>query len=148
MRKEVKILIAEDNNEHFELIKANLLEVDVHSEILHFADGQALFDFLFNAEKADTDEQAPPEYIVLTELKLPNVDGMQVLEKIKQDTQLKKIPVVILTATDDQDTIDRCYSLKCSTYIVKPEERPDFEDTIQSLGRFLSFVETAFIEKS
>jgi len=71
---------------------------------------------------------------------------VKVLEKIKQDMQLKKIPVVILTATDDQHTIDRCYNLGCSTYIVKPTEHRDFEETIQKLGCFLSVVETALIK--
>ena len=68
------------------------------------------------------------------------------LEKIKQDTQLKKIPVIILTATDDQHIIERCHNLGCSTYIVKPTEDQDFEETIRKLGFFLSVVEITSIK--
>ena len=142
MKKEVNILIADDNKQHFDLIRTNLLEAGIHNEMLHFADGQQLLDFLFNSDTELEDHCKPQKSMVLMELNLPNVDGLQILEKIKQDEQLKKVPVVIITATDDQDTIDRCFSLKCSSYIVKPAESQEFEETIQSFGRFLSVVET------
>ena len=146
MKKEADILIAEDNKEHFELIRKNLLRAGVCNEILHFADGQGILNFLFDMEKGLGGENNFHEYILLLNLNLPKVDGVKVLEKIKQDTQLKKIHVIILTATDDQDTIDRCYNLGCSTYIVKPTEHQDFEETVQKLGCFLSVVETTSIK--
>lgn len=142
MRKDVNILVAEGNPEHFDLIRTHLLEAGVHNEILHFADGRLLLDFVFNPDTGPESQCRPRESIVLTELNLPTIDGLQILEKIKQDEQLKKMPVIILTATDDQDTIDRCFSLNCSTYIVKPADPQEFEETIESFGRFLSVVET------
>ncbi|MHC5213047.1 MAG: response regulator [Planctomycetota bacterium] len=142
MKKEVNILIAESNKEHFDLVRTNLQEAGVHNEILHFADGQQLLDFLFNPDTGPENQCRPQESMVLTELNLLNVDGLQILERIKQDEQLKKMPVIILTTTDDQDTIDRCFSLKCSSYIIKPAESQEFEETIQSFARFLSVVET------
>ena len=142
MKKNVTILIAENNKEHFDLIRTNLLEAGVHNEILNFSDGQQLLDFLFNPDTGPESQCRPRESMVLTELNLPNIDGLQILEKIKRDDLLKKMPVIIFTATDDQDTIDRCFSLNCSTYIVKPETAQEFEETIENFGRFLSVVET------
>ena len=146
MKKEANILIVEDNKEHLELIRKNLLRAGVCNELLTFADGQEILNFLFDMDKGFEGEHNSHEYILLLDLNLPKVDGVKVLEKVKQDTQLKKIPVIILTATDDRHTIERCHNLGCSTYIVKPREHQDFEETIQKLGRFLAVVETTLIK--
>ncbi len=145
MKKETNILIAENNKEHFELIRKNLLRAGIFNEILNFADGQEILNFLFDIDKGFERQHNSHEYILFLNLNLSKVDGEKVLEKIKQDTQLKKIPVIILTATDDQHTIDRCYNLGCCTYIVKPADQRDFEETIQKLGCFLTVVETTLI---
>ncbi len=146
MTKQADILIVEDNKEHFELIRKNLLLAGVCNEIVNFADAQEILGFLFDMDEGFEGKHNSHEYILLLDLNLPKVDGVKVLEKIKQDMQLKKIPVIILTATDDRHTIDRCYNLGCSTYIVKPTEHRDFEETIQKLGCFLSVVETTLIK--
>jgi len=146
MKKETNILIAEDNKEHFELIRKNLLRAGLCNEMLNFADGKEILNFLFDMDKGFEGEHNSHEYILLLDLSIPKTDGVKVLEKIKQDAQLKKIPVIILTATDDQLTIERCHNLGCSTYIVKPTEHQDFEETIQKLGCFLAVVETTSIK--
>ena len=146
MKKEVDILVAEDNKKHFELIRENLLRAGVSNEMINFADGRAILDFLFDVDKSSEDELNSREYVILLNLDLPKVDGVKVLEEIKQDMQLKKIPVVILSASVDQDTIDRCHNLGCSTYLAKPARQQDFEGTIQKLGCFLSVIETTSIK--
>ncbi len=146
MKKEANILIAEDNKEHFELIRKNLLRAGVCNKMLNFTDGQEILSFLFDMDEGFEGEHNSREYILLLNLNLPKVDGVKVLEKIKQDMQLKKIPVIILTATDDRHTIERCHNLGCSTYIVKPARQQDFEETIQKLGCFLSVIETTSIK--
>ena len=145
MRKETNILIADDNKDHFELIRKNLLRAGVRNEIQNFADGRELLDFLFGTDKSLEGNHDTNEYILLLNLNLPKVDSVKVLEKIKQHKQLKMIPVIILAETDDQLTIDQCHNLGCSTYIVKPTNRQDFEETVQKLGHFLSIVETAIL---
>jgi len=145
MQKEVSILVAEGNNEHFELIRKRLLRTRISNRILNFTDGQEILDFLFNIHNEPEEEHKPQGYILFLELNLAKISGLQVLEKIKKDTRLKNIPVIVLTTTNDQDTIERCHDLGCSSYIIKPAERRDFEETIQKLGRFLSFVETTLI---
>ena len=144
--EEAKILIAEDNKEDFELIRKNLLLAGVHNEMLNFVNGQEVLDFLFDSDGQVKDEHDFQRYVLLLNLNLAKVEGLKVLEKIRDNMQLKKIPVVVLTATDDQDTIDRCYDLGCSTYIVKPTENSEFKGAIRKLGHFLSVIETTLIK--
>lgn len=145
MKKNDIILIAEDDKGHFELIRKNLLRAGINNKMLCLADGGEILDFLFDMDKGREGGYNNQEYILLLDLSIPGVDGVEVLEKIKQDTNLKKIPVIILTAADNPDIIERCHKLGCSTYIVKPAKDEDFEKTIQKIGHFLSVVEITSI---
>ena len=146
MKKETNILIAENNKEHFELIRENLLRAGVSNEMLNFTDGREILDFLFNMGEGSKGQYNCHEFVLFLNLDLPKVDGLKVLKKIKKNTDLKKIPVIIITTTDDPRTFEKCYNLGCSTYIVKPTDRRDFEETFQKLGGFLSFIETTLIK--
>lgn len=145
MKKNDVILIAEDDKGHFELIRKNLLRAGINNKMLCLADGREILDFLFDMDKGREGEYNNQEYILLLDLSIPGVDGIEVLEKIKQDTNLKKIPVIILTVSDNPDIVERCHKLGCSTYIVKPTKDEDFEKTIQKIGYFLSVVEITSI---
>jgi two-component system response regulator len=145
MRKDVAILVAENDEEHFELIRRNLLRAGIYNEILHLADGRETLDFLIKTSKGPTQEHKDHEYILLLDIRMAEVEGVEVLEKVKKDKQLSKIPVIILTAVDDPHTIGLCYNLGCNTYIVKSTEHEKFEETVQKLGHFLSVVEIASI---
>lgn len=147
MKKEGVILIAEDDEGHFELIKRSLQRAGVCNEILRLADGQETLDFLLI--RGDGPKREPDkEYLLLLDIRMPKVDGMEVLEKIKHNPELKKIPVIMLTATDDPQTIERCHSLGCSVYIVKPVEYEDFADAVRKVGLLLSVVEVPQISKT
>ena len=140
MNKEGVILIAEDDEGHFELIKRTLQRAGVCNEILRFADGQETLDFLFI--KGDGPKREPnKEYLLLMDIRMPKIGGVEVLEKVKQDSNLKKIPVIMLTTTDDPVTIEHCHDLGCSVYIVKPVEYEDFANAVHKIGLFLSVVE-------
>lgn len=145
MNKEGVILIAEDDEGHFELIKRSLQRAGVCNEILRFADGQETLDFLFvrgDGAKREHDK----EYLLLLDIRMPKIDGMEVLERVKKDPELKKIPVVMLTTTDDPRTIERCHNLGCSVYIVKPVEYQDFAEAVRKIGLLLSVVEVPQID--
>jgi CheY-like chemotaxis protein len=101
MKKEDVILIAENDKKHFELIRKNLLRAGIRNKMLCLADGQEILNFLFDMDNERKGEYYNQEYILLLDLSIPRIDGVEVLEKIKQDTKLKKIPVIILTAADD-----------------------------------------------
>jgi len=137
MNKNVVILIAEDDPGHVQLVKRNLWRNCVVNDILQFNDGQEILDFLFRRDnKRERDERC--YYFVLLDIRMPRVDGQEVLRQIKKDGELKKIPVIILTTTDKASEIDRYYRMGCSFYMVKPADYNKFMEAVESLGAFLS----------
>ena len=142
MKKDSIVLIAEQDEEHFDMIRNSLLRAGVDNQILHLTDGRQTLDYLMKIGPQSANQQ----YVLFVDVDLPEVGGVEVLEKIAEDGQLSKIPVIVLTAVDDPHTIDRCYNLGCSTYIVKPEKSEDFAESIQNIGVFLSVVETTSIK--
>jgi len=146
MERDGVVLIAEHNDEHFDTMKDNLLRAGVRNQILRLADGRQTLDYLFKISGQPASEHASQQYVLFIDVNLPDVGGVEVLEKIKADGQLSKIPVIVLTTVDDPHTIDRCYDLGCSTYVVKPAKNEDFAEIIQNIGSFLSVVETTSIK--
>ncbi len=146
MNKDGVILIAEQDHKHFDMMKQSLLRSGVSNKILHLADGRRTLDFLSDVTQPPDGEHKSRQYILFLDVDLPEVGGMEVLEKIKADEKLSKVPIIMLTATDDPQTIDRCYELGCSTYMVKLAENDDLEESIKKIGHFLSVVEIASIE--
>jgi CheY-like chemotaxis protein len=140
MKKEVVILVAEDDDGHFTLIKKNLVRSGLRNEILRFADGQETLDFLFPSNGTGSRKPHTP-YLMLLDIRMPRVDGVEVLARMKQDAELRKMPVIMLTTTDDPREIERCHRLGCSEYIVKPVEYEHFMDAVLKVGLFLSVVE-------
>ena len=143
------ILIAEDDAGHFQLIKKNLWLTCVDSDILQFKNGQEVLDFLF---KKDTEVylEGKKRYILLLDIRMSQVDGIEVLKRIKEDEELRKIPAIMLTTTSEASMIKQCYELGCSYYIVKPVNYYHFMEAVQNLGEFLSLgnMRLPFIKKS
>lgn len=137
MKKDIVILIAEDDAGHFQLIKKNLWLTCVDCDILQFKNGQEVLDFLF---KTDTGVylEDKKRYILLLDIRMPQVDGIEVLKRIKEDEELRKIPVIMLTTTSEAGMIKQCYELGCSYYMVKPVNYHHFMEAVQNLGEFLS----------
>jgi CheY-like chemotaxis protein len=147
MKKEVKILIAEDNNGHASLIRKNLRQVGIRNPINEFKDGQEILDFLFgNNKPLNCNREETESYLLLLNLKIPQIDGVEVLRRIKADEELKKISVIIITSTNDPSEVENCHRLGCSNYITKPIDYEDFADTIKKLGFFLLIVEMPTIK--
>jgi CheY-like chemotaxis protein len=140
MQKEVIILAVEDDPGHLRLLVNNLRRAGVENQILTFQDGQQIIDFLFSSN--DNDLRKPNRsYLLLLDIRMPKIDGIQVLERVKADEKLAKIPVIMLTTADDPKDIDRCYELGCNTYIVKPVDYDNFSNAVKKLGMFLSVIE-------
>ena len=140
MNKDVQILIAEDNEGHFSLIKKNLRRTGIQNKIVHFVDGQKTLDFLLREGKGPGKNFAQ-KYVLFLDIRMPKVDGLEVLKKIKSTPDLKKLPVVMLTTSNSPSDIDLCYDLGCSIYIVKPVEYENFSDALRKVGFFLSVIE-------
>lgn len=129
------ILIVDDDEGHAILIRENLEAAGLHNPIVHFRDGQAVLDFF---------AQRPPgsheSYLVLLDIRMPKLDGIEVLRRLKADDELSKLPVIMLTTTDDSREVERCYALGCSVYIQKPVDYDRFAEAIRRLGLFVPLV--------
>ena len=137
--KEVSILIVEDDAGHARLIEKNLKRAKISNRITRVENGQEALDFLLS-EGAFEGIERPSPLLVLLDLNMPVLDGYQVLERMKANPDTKKIPVVVLTTTDDAREVARCYQLGCSVYITKPVDYESFSEAIQQLGFFMSIV--------
>jgi CheY-like chemotaxis protein len=139
MKEEVVVLIAEDDEAHAALIQRNLKRAGVSSEQLRFSDGQQTLDFL--QRRGDWQRTPDTPYLLLLDIKMPKVDGVEVLRRVKLDPELKKLPVVMVTTTDDPREVERCHELGCSSYLSKPVEYEQFAEAVRRLGEFLAVVE-------
>jgi CheY-like chemotaxis protein len=136
---EVTILLVEDDPGHARLIEKNLRRANVTNKIDRAADGQQAVDYLF-CEGEHANKQHPSPLLVLLDLNMPVLDGYQVLERMKSDERTKRIPVIILTTTDDAREVARCYELGCNVYITKPVDYDQFSEAMRKLGLFLLVV--------
>jgi CheY-like chemotaxis protein len=139
MTKEVVILIADDDVGHARLIQKNLQRAGLHNPTEWFENGQDILDFLF--QKGTRVRSKDTSYLLLLDIRMPKVDGIEVLRQIKNDPELKKIPVLMLTTTDDPREVERCHGLGCNNYVVKPVDYDKFADAIKQLGMFISLVQ-------
>ncbi len=137
MNEETVILITEDDDGHADLLQKNLVRANLGNSVIRFSDGLELLDFLFNGEKCGKRKNGS-KYILLLDIQLPRMDGREVLRHIKKDGELKKIPVIMLTTTDDPREIDQCFALGCSSYITKPVGYDRFADVVGQIKHFLS----------
>ncbi len=138
MNNETILLIAEDDEGHARLIERNLLRAGIINRIEHFRDGEEILDFLFR--RGERVLEKSKAYVLLLDIRMPKYDGVQVLEQIKSDAVLRRIPVIMITTTDDPKEVDRCHDLGCSSYITKPIEYDAFIQCIRQLGFFLAVV--------
>jgi CheY-like chemotaxis protein len=140
MENKITIIIAEDDDGHALLIKRNLIRSGISNPILHFRDGEEVVNFFFNDPPPYLEEPGM-NYIILLDIKMPKIDGIEVLEKLKQNEELKKIPVIMITTTDNPKEIETCHKLGCNSYIVKPIDYVKFIEVVKRLGYFLEIVQ-------
>jgi CheY-like chemotaxis protein len=138
---EVVILIADDDDGHARLIEKNLERVGLRNRIQRFVDGQQILDFLFHRKSDGFPYNPAAAYLLLLDIRMPKVDGVEVLRQIKADQALRKMPVIMLTTTDDPREIERCHALGCSNYVVKPVDYGKFAEAIHRMGLFISLVQ-------
>ena len=131
------ILLAEDDKGHAALIKKNLWRICIDAQIIHFSDGQELLDYLSGHSRSPEVFQAG-SYIILLDIKMPVSNGINALLTIKKNSRLNKIPVIMLTTTDNPGEINLCYELGCFSYIVKPSDYNKFMEALEHLGAFMS----------
>jgi CheY-like chemotaxis protein len=130
------VMLIEDNADHAELIIRTLQEHRISNKVRHFFDGQTALDYLFlRGEYADA-AQNPRPHVILLDLRLPRVDGIDILKAIKRDESLKCIPVVILTTSEADKDVAKAYYNHANSYLVKPVGFEEFKQLMDNLGLY------------
>ncbi|CAN7445752.1 response regulator [Neorhizobium tomejilense] len=138
--KEVTIVMIEDDEGHARLIEKNVRRAGVNNEIVPFTNGNAALDFILGADRSGNSNQ-DRHLLILLDLNLPDMSGVDILEKVKSNPHSKRLPVVILTTTDDEREIQRCYDLGANVYITKPVDYDNFAHAIRQLGLFFAVMQ-------
>ena len=134
-----RILIVEDDPKDVELTLAALDEYNLANEVVVTRDGQEALDYLYCRGKYDARPGDNPA-VILLDLKLPKIDGLEVLQQIKSDERVKRIPVVVLTSSHEEKDMMRSYSLGVNAYVVKPVDFHEFINAVKELGVFWAIV--------
>jgi len=133
---ELSILLVEDNLYDAELTILAFKKSNVGNKIIHLKDGAEALDFLFCRGEYEGRRMEERPKAILLDLKMPKVDGIEVLQQIKAHELTKKIPVVVLTSSKEDPDIDRCYELGANSYIVKPVDFESFNRVVGELGLY------------
>ena len=143
----VSIVLIEDDDGHATLVERNLRRSGISNGFVRFSDGQQALDYFFGAAGSPAgvvpgvpSREELANFVVLLDLRMPRVDGFEVLRRLKADPLTASVPVIVLTTTDDPREIERCYELGCNVYITKPVEYDAFIEAVRRLGFFLQVV--------
>jgi CheY-like chemotaxis protein len=134
------ILLAEDDLGHATLIRRNLTRAGVVNEVVHVTDGQQALDYIF-ARGPYAARPGGRNLMLLLDINLPLIGGVDVLRQLKADPTTARIPTIMLTTTDDPREVAQCYELGCSVYIVKPLKYETFVEAMRRLGLFLEIIQ-------
>jgi two-component system response regulator len=136
MDQEVEILLVEDNVSDAELTTRALKKQNIANKLVHLKDGAEALDYLFGTGAFEGRNTDNVPRVILLDLKMPKVNGIEVLQRIKADDRTKKIPVVVLTSSKEDPDIQRCYSLGVNSYVVKPVDFDSFAKAVGNLGMY------------
>jgi len=133
----VSIVMIEDDAGHARLIEKNIRRAGVNNEIIPFANGTDALNFLFGPDGSG-DVSSGRQLLILLDLNLPDMSGIDILQMVKSNPHTRRSPVVVLTTTDDSREIQRCYDLGTNVYITKPVNYESFANAIRQLGLFFT----------
>lgn len=130
----VEIILIEDNPHEAELAIRNLKKHNLANNLVHLDDGEDALHYIFSTGKYANRSIIPNPKLILLDLKLPKVSGHEILKAIRANEQMRSIPVVVLTSSDDEADINECYKLGANSYLVKPVKFEAFSKCIAELG--------------
>lgn len=136
MEQDIEILIVEDNSSDAEMTIRALKKNNLANKLIHLKDGAEALNFIFAEGNYSYRKVENVPKVILLDLKMPKLNGIEVLQKIKSDERTKKIPVVVLTSSKEDPDIQECYRLGVNSYVVKPVEFDKFVKAISELGLF------------
>ena len=144
MEDDIEILIAEDDEGHFILTKKFLREQGVQNHVRWFRDGVETLDFLYNPD-GSCKEINPKKYLLLLDVRMPGIDGIQVLNKIRRDEYFNSLAVIILTSSPDPDQIEQAYDVGANGYIIKPIKYSSYIEAVHKVGLFADAVDDGVV---
>lgn len=136
MYNNVEILLIEDNPHEAQLVIRTLKKNNLANRLLHIDDGEDALNFIFATEKYTDRQIEDHPKLILLDLKLPKVDGLEILKRVKSDERTKMIPVIILTSSREEQDLVRSYQLGVNSYIVKPVDFDSFSKAVTELGLY------------
>ena len=128
------VLLVEDNDDHAELVMRQLSEHTTNAHLTRVGDGQEALDYLFHNGKFTDPVDSPRPHVIFLDLRLPKVDGLEVIKIIKESEELRKIPIVVLTTSEAERDVTRAYVNHANSYVVKPVDFQKFRDLMNELG--------------
>ena len=140
MSTPVTIIMIEDDEGHARLIERNIRRSGVNNDIMSFTNGTDASHYLFGVDGSGLHHHGEA-LLILLDLNLPDMGGIEILQRVKENIHLKSTPVVVLTTTDDSQEIRRCYELGCNVYVTKPVNYESFANAIRQLGLFFSVIQ-------
>ena len=146
MKHDVVILVAHDGDDHVRLIEKKLRRAAPGNRIEHVEDGRQILDFLFG--RGDRKREWDSPYLLLPDIRMPKVDGVEVLSQLKQGPELGRIPAIMLTTTDEPREVERCHSPGCSNYILKTVHYDQFAGAISRMGNFITLVRASELNQT
>ena len=137
MRESVlSVLMAEDDDGHATLVRRSLKRAGLTTDPIHLRDGQEMLDYVFQRGPW-SDRRRHDSVVMILDLNMPRLGGAEVLQRLKEDADLSRIPVFVLTTTDNPLELDRCYALGAAACLVKPVDYGAFDDMVRRLAEFL-----------
>jgi two-component system, response regulator len=133
---DVDILLIEDNHDEAELTIRSLRKIDLHSKLVHIDDGAEALDFLFARNKYSSRQVNNAPKMILLDLKLPKVNGLEILKQVKANDHTRKTPVILLTSSKEERDIEEGYDSGANSYIVKPNSFETYTKTVSELGHY------------
>lgn len=132
----IVILLAEDDPAHAEIVRRNMEDFRISNRLEHVEDGQEALDYLYRRNGFSDPESSPRPGLILLDLRMPKVDGLEVLKAVKSDPELGRIPVVILTTSAAELDVAKAYEHHANSYLVKPVDFVQFTDLLETLGYY------------
>jgi CheY-like chemotaxis protein len=139
MEKIKRILLVEDDSRDVELTLNALSEYNLTNEVVVVRDGVEALDYLYRRETFSSRPEGNP-IVILLDLKLPRMDGIQLLKQLKSDEGMRLIPVVILTSSREDQDLEKCYKLGVNAYVVKPVRFTEFVEAVKKIGAFWALI--------
>jgi CheY-like chemotaxis protein len=130
----VVVLLVEDNDDHAELVLRQMADHRIANKVIRLVDGQEALDYLFRKGKFENPDSSPRPHVIFLDLRLPKVDGLEVLKALKDSDEVRDIPIVVLTTSEGERDVAKAYINHTNSYVVKPVDYQKFRDLMDDLG--------------